>query len=283
MENSIYPKIKNAILLCLLFLGIQIGFGIIFAIYQLILDISDASPVMGVIYIISDLIIFGIVLFIGFKKTKLNFNEVFKLNRVSPFLWGVATIMTIGLAIVMSEINNAILFILPMPEWLSELFSTLLQDQPLFISLIYIGLIAALCEELLFRGLILDGFVKNYSKKKAIIISALLFGLVHLNPWQFVVGFIVGLVLAWICIETKSILLCIYIHFLNNAGAVIMFRLNDVIPIKGFNIAEPVSFQPIWFTLSGLVLLSVGILLFYNSTKKLKTEAQYCDLEKNDS
>ena len=269
MENKIYPKIKNAILLCLLLLGIQIGLGlIIIGVFQLLLDISDASPIMGIIYIFISLISFGVVLLIGFNKTNRKFNEVFKINKVSPILWGIVTIITIGMSIVVSEIDNLFQLILPMSEFFKEVFQTITVDQPLIISIIYIGLIAAFSEELLFRGLFLDGFINNYSKKKAIIISALLFGLFHLNPWQFITGFIFGLVLAWICIETKSILLCIYIHFLNNIGAVIMYRLNDVIPIKGYNVTTSAELQPIWFTLSGLVLLLVGIFLFMKTVKK---------------
>ena len=268
MENIVYPRIKNAILLCLLLLGIQLVIGLIIGVIQLVLDIPDASPITGVLFILTSLISFGTVFLIGFKKAKRNFNEIFKFNKVSPFLWVIVTILTIGLSIVVSEIDNLIQLILPMPEWIAEMFGTLLVDQPLIISIIYIGLIAAFCEELFFRGLILDGFIKNYSKRKTIIITALLFGLIHMNPWQFVAGFIIGLVLAWICIETKSILLCIYMHFLNNFGAIIMFRLSDVIPINGYNVTTSAVFQPIWFTLSGLLLVSLGTFLLLKNINK---------------
>lgn len=270
MENKIYPQIKNAILLCLLFLGIQIGLGLILDVFQVIFDVPENSPVIGILDILICLTSFGIVLLIGYKKTKRSFNEVFKINKVSAFLWVSATILTIGSSIVMSEIDNLIQFVLPMPEWFIDIFRDLITGQPLVISLIHIGLIAGIFEELFFRGLILDGFNRNYSKKKAIIISSLLFGLIHLNPWQFVVGFLIGLVLAWILIETRSILLCIYIHFLYNAIAVIMYRLNDVIPIRGYNIMTHGEFQPIWFTLSGLLFLGIGIFLFVKNIQKTK-------------
>jgi len=273
MEEKIYPRIKNAILLCLLLLGIQLGIGLIIGVFQLILDISDDSPVSGILYIFTSLISFGVVILIGFKKTKRSFNEVFKLNKVPPFLWVAVTFLTIGLSIVVSDIDNLLQLVLPIPEWFIGIIGTLMAEQPLIISLVYVGLIAALSEELFFRGLILDGFIRNYSKKKSIIISAILFGIIHLNPWQFLTAFIIGLILAWICIETKSILLCIYMHFLNNAGAVIMYRLNDRIPIKGYNVHLPGEFQPIWFTLSGLLFLSIGILLMIKNIKKDSYEA----------
>jgi membrane protease YdiL (CAAX protease family) len=43
-------------------------------------------------------------------------------------------------------------------------------------------IMAPLTEETLCRGLILNGFLKNYSRRKAMIVSALLFALLHLNP-----------------------------------------------------------------------------------------------------
>ena len=271
MENKVYPTMKSAILLCLLCIGIQLVAGLIIGVFQLIFDIPENSPIIGVAYIVVSIISFGIVLLIGFTKTKRSFMEVFKFKKVSSFSWGVITILTIGLSIVVSGIDNLIQLILPMPEWFSDMFGSLLVEQSLIISLIHVALIAAISEELFFRGLILDGFNNNYSKKKAIIISALLFGLIHLNPWQLVSGFVSGLVLAYICIETKSILLCIYMHFLNNAGAVIMYRLNDVIPIRGYNVTTSVEFQPLWFTLSGLLLLCIGIFLFIKDIQKINT------------
>ncbi|MCL2801708.1 MAG: CPBP family intramembrane metalloprotease [Treponema sp.] len=269
--NQNYPKIKNAVLLCLMLIGVQVGIGLIIGIKQYLFKIPENSPIAYVFLILTSLISFGIVILIGFKNTKKGFNEVFKFNKVSPILWITATIITVGLSVVVSEVDNLIQFFMPMPEWFLEILGTLMADQPLVVSLIYIGLIAALSEELFFRGLILDGFVNNYSKRKAIIISALLFGMIHLNPWQFAAGFIVGIVLAWICIETKSILLCIYMHFLHNAGVVILYRLQDVIAIDGYTVQVPGGFQPVWFTLSGLLLLIVGIASFYYLEIKPKT------------
>jgi len=273
MENKSYPTIKHAILLCLLLLGIQLGFGFLIGILQYILNISENSLIAGVFNIFISVISFIIVLLIGFKKTKRNFNEVFKINNVSIYLWLAVIIFSLGFVILSSELDNIILYFLPMPEWFKGLFGTLMIEQPLIISIIYIGLVAALSEELFFRGLILDGLYRNYSKRKAIIISAILFGIIHLNPWQFVSAFIMGLIMAWILIESKSIWLCVYFHLFNNLLYTITERNRDLIPIKGFNNAfqTSIEFQPLWFTLSGLLILSVGTIMLIKGFKKNKT------------
>jgi len=273
MEIKIYPTIKNAILLCLLFLGIQIGLGFLIGIFQTIFNLSDVSLLVGVLTDLANIISFGIVLLIGFKKTKRKFNEVFKFNKVSGFLWIAIIVFMIGFVIVTSELDNLLNYILPMPEMFKNLFETLMAEQIFIIAIITVGIIPAFAEELFFRGLILDGLKNNYSKRKAILISALLFGLIHLNPWQFYGGFIIGLISAWICIETNSILLSIYIHFFNNVLYTITVRYKELIPIKGFNnnFATPVDFQPLWFDLTGLIILIIGTIMLIKGIKKAKT------------
>ena len=275
MENKIYPKILNAVLLCLLFLGIQFVLGLILGLLQIILQSPDDSVLSGIFSIFVNLITFGIVLFIGFRKAKRKFNEVFKFKNVSPFLWISIIIFTAGLVVVTSELDNLLNHFLPMPEFFTDLLGSMMSEQALIIAIIYIGILPAFAEEMFFRGLILDGFIKNYSKRKAIIISALLFGLIHLNPWQFLSAFIMGLFTAWICIETGSIWLCIYIHLFNNTLYTITVRYKEFIPIKGFNsnYAAPGEFQPLWFTLSGLAVLAIGMVMLIKWIKD-KNEPQ---------
>jgi len=274
MENKIYPSIKNSILLCLLIIGIQIGFGLLIGVIKIIFRLSDVSLVMGVLTALTSIISFGIALLVGFRKTKRSFNEVFKFNKVSAFLWISIIVFMTGFAIVTSETDNLLNYILPMPEIFRNLFETLIFNQVFIIAIITIGVIPAFTEELFFRGLILDGLKNNYSKRKAILISAFLFGIIHLNPWQFYAGFIVGLVSAWICIETNSILLSIYIHFFNNVLYALSVRYSELIPIKGFNsnFAIPGAFQPLWFDLTGLVILIIGTVMLIKGIKKAKAD-----------
>ena len=84
--------------------------------------------------------------------------------------------------------------------------------------LIYTVLIAALpafCEELLFRGLILNGLSK-YGKNMAIFFSAFAFMIMHGSPDQTVHQFILGVVFVYIVYYTGNLWLTIIIHFCNN-------------------------------------------------------------------
>jgi membrane protease YdiL (CAAX protease family) len=275
MNTKVYPGIKNSILLCLLFLGIQIAIGLLIGLFQIVFKISDLSVFTGILTGLGNLISFGIVLLIGLKKTKREFNEVIKFNNVSPLLWIATIIFMIGLVIISSELDNLVSYVLPMPEIFRNVFDALMAKQAFVFSIIVIGIIPGIMEELFFRGLILDGLTRNYTKRKAIIISAFLFGIIHLNPWQFYGGFIIGLISAYICISTNSILLPMYIHFFNNTLYTITVKYRDLMPIKGFNsnFVLPVEFQPLWFDMVGLVTLGLGIILLRKGIVKAKNGA----------
>jgi membrane protease YdiL (CAAX protease family) len=275
MEIKAYPKIKNAILLCLLFLGIQTVLGLIFGFLIGIFGISSESTFFGVGNIVLNSFAFFVVILIGVKKSKQKLNEIFKFANISLDYWLAIIVFMPGFVIMLSEVDNILTYFLPMPGFLQDTFELITVKQLFIVSIFLVGIIPGLAEEMLFRGIILNGFAKNYSNKKAILISALLFGIIHLNPWQFVTAFIIGVVSAWIRIQTKSIILCIYMHIFNNILSVVALKYREYLPINGFNTAYTGSgehmFQPIWFDIIGLVITLLGILLIKRAGKKLKT------------
>lgn len=85
---------------------------------------------------------------------------------------------------------------------------------------LHLSILPAIFEELLFRGAILK-MLSKYGNGVAIVISSICFGLIHQNITQGIFAFLMGLILSFITIKTKSILPAILIHFLNNFTAVI--------------------------------------------------------------
>jgi membrane protease YdiL (CAAX protease family) len=191
-------------------------------------------------------------------------------NNVPLNLWIAIIIFMFGLVILSSQLDNLLNYILPMPEFLEDIFDSILTNEYMASSIILVGIMPAFLEEMLFRGVILSGFKDNYSRTKAIIMSSLLFGIVHLNPWQFVTAFIIGIISAWICLQTKSILPSIYMHLYNNMLAVLVMKFSDVMFFKEFNVSSSGRpFQPLWFNAIGIVFTGIGVLLLMNSIKKL--------------
>ncbi len=141
MGNKIYPTIISSILLCLLFIGIQIVLGLFIGFFQIVFGFSNDSLVMGALTALTSIISFGIVLLIGFFKTKRKFNEVFKFNKVSTFLWIAIIVFMAGFAIVTSELDNLLNYFLPMPDMFRDIFESLMAKQMFIIAIIIIGII----------------------------------------------------------------------------------------------------------------------------------------------
>ena len=87
----------------------------------------------------------------------------------------------------------------------------------------------AIVEEFAFRVVVL-GSLRRYSDTFAIFASAALFGLVHGNFVQIPFAFMVGLVFAYITINTGSVIPAMIIHFLNNFNSCVMMLIAKNLP-----------------------------------------------------
>ena len=124
--------------------------------------------------------------------------------------------------------------------------------------------IAPVTEEVLFRGLILRGLLGRWKPWAAVLISALLFAIMHFNPAQAPVALVLGLVLGWLYVRTRSLGLCMIGHALNNASAYLPF--DPPLPINNYNYVPPGDagfFHPWWFDGIGLALFGFGIWLIH--------------------
>lgn len=95
------------------------------------------------------------------------------------------------------------------------------------IMMVLIACLPALCEETAHRGLLLRGFAKRLGVMRAVSLSALLFGLIHLNIVQFFYAWIVGYYMALMVMATRTIWSAIIIHFVNNGISVYLTFAGD--------------------------------------------------------
>lgn len=122
-------------------------------------------------------------------------------------------------------------------EWLTEqlqvemspslvkLFEDIMKEPTGYLA---VGILAPLAEEVVFRGAILRTLLGLFSQRwhwAAIIISALLFGLVHGNVPQGVHAALIGLLLGWMYYRTDSIFPGVVFHWVNNTVAFLLFNL----------------------------------------------------------
>lgn len=255
-KKEYYPNIFGAIFLLVIFNMLTILFSSIFNTGPFI---SSITFLLGQLSQLMALCI--IVLWIKFRN-KLSFENLFSFKLVPiiaviPFIFSI-----LGLNIILSELDNITRAIVPMSDFWLEIIEAMQNTENSFwSSIISTAILAPIVEEILFRGLILRGFLKHYSVTKAIILSSLLVAIMYMNPWQFLIVFTLGLFMGWCFIKVKSITFCILVHMLFNS---LGFIVKDVLKLKisGYSTGlDVVEFQPLWFNLVGVLLFIVGIIL----------------------
>lgn len=109
------------------------------------------------------------------------------------------------------------------------------------------------CEELLFRGFILRGLLRRYGPVTAVVLTASLFGLFHMDPTRLPGSFFLGLVFGIVLLRTGSLYCAIIAHVTNNLCATTLFSLDWCtygIPLWQLALAAGVLVLSLW--LAGL-------------------------------
>ena len=150
----------------------------------------------------------------------------------------------------------------PMPQWLEETMKQLL-DAPLWITLISVSVFAPLFEEWLCRGVVLRGLLAKNSPMTAITVSAAFFAIIHLNPWQAIPAFILGLLFGYVYYKTGSLKLTMLMHCANNTMAAIFSRIPAFEEAESFiEVMNPWTYAGIFicsaaFVVSAIIVISV--------------------------
>ena len=137
---------------------------------------------------------------------------------------------------------------------------------------IVIALVPAICEEVLFRGLIQRSFELRLKPVWAALITAVFFGAFHVNPYAFVPLVALGFYFGFAVYKSNSILVSMVLHFTNNFISVILFFIIGNEDLVNSNVSGEVDLSSsiIYFLL--LLALFIGIVIYikrYYSQKKI--------------
>ena len=193
--------------------------------------------------------IVGIIIAIKTTKIKIR-KDIFSKSKSTKKFILLGTVSCIGVGMVSSAIYAIYSTILelggitiPQPD-----FSLPTESKYLILFLIYVCFLGPILEEIIFRGFILKS-MQRFGNLTAIIVSSILFSMFHLNLVQFVNPILMGIVLAFIAIKSKSIVPSIIAHVFNNS---ITFAITAVSTLK----------RPLLLGILGSVYLFVGITVF---------------------
>ena len=161
---------------------------------------------------------------------KADFKKLFSIKKIKiKDIIRAAVTWFVG-SLIMSVFVMILLKLFPDQMKVSEQLNEIIKSSGgLFTQIILFALVPAICEETLFRGFVLSAFrdKKTFGQKNekhivfAIVVSGILFGIMHLDFIRIIPTSILGMVMAYNVYKSKSIFTSVGIHFFNNLLSVL--------------------------------------------------------------
>ncbi|WP_291651475.1 type II CAAX endopeptidase family protein [Clostridium sp.] len=222
-------KVFKANMYFLIILLIEIFGPLLLRPFYLVIGLSDTR----IILFLNHVILFLLPAVIYIIVTRSSFKETLKLNKlhwqdtllIILLAFVVQPIMTFFSLIATFFFNNEI------GSFISEITST-----PYVFLLALVALLPSITEEVTIRGIVLSGY-ENKNKYISAIVTGLFFGILHLDPQQFLYAAVLGFILALVVRVTNSIFSSMIMHFIINGTSVTIAKLVDYIT-KGLPITN---------------------------------------------
>lgn len=171
-------------------------------------------------------------------------------------------------------VSEVFVWMLPeMPDYLKKAMEQMV-DGPIVITLLSVSVLAPIFEEWLCRGIVLRGLLQRMSPVWAILISALFFALIHLNPWQGLPAFILGCLFGYVYYRTGSIKLTMLMHCINNTFSVLLSRVPAFEDVEYFkDVMSPWAY---WLNYAAFILVIVSGIIIIRSIPKPEGQNSGC-------
>ena len=150
-----------------------------------------------------------------------------------------------------------------------EIFESMkfdLNEVPLYVKLICLALVPAICEEITFRGFLLSSLSKRLNVTLSVTLTAVLFGLFHifvrdaLMFERMVPSTFMGIILGIVCVRTGSLLPGVVLHVVHNGLLISLAHYESYLNELGIGVANQ-EHLPLKWMLIALIPLAIGFLL----------------------
>lgn len=250
----------NTYFLIVMFLQLFLPIHLIFKLF----NITDTKLMLFISHIVT--FIFPAIIYL--IVTKQSARDVLKLNK----LYFKDILLIILLAFVCQPIMT---FFSLISQFFFENeignFVTNIVESPYIVLLLLIAVLPAITEEITIRGIVLSGY-EDKNIYLSCIITGLLFGIMHLDPQQFLYATVLGVILALVVRITNSIFASILMHFLINGTSITLQKLLSLvtqsdliveqsteISLKSLEMQEKVFMAGFY----GIIALAFGIVVYF--------------------
>lgn len=186
-----------------------------------IIDFTDANNISGninavLVQGIADIFVIPVLVLL-YRKFKNNYELCTGLFNLREFLY------VIPIAFSVCVICNILIGFLPIPEVnaVSKEIFELINQYNIFVSLFIVSILVPIVEELLFRAFFYDSINLLSNHIVAIIMTSILFGLIHFNIEQGIYGFVAGLFLGYIKYKYNRLSYTIFMHLFMNFSSIV--------------------------------------------------------------
>ncbi|MBN1341829.1 MAG: CPBP family intramembrane metalloprotease [Phycisphaerae bacterium] len=196
---------------------------------------------------------------------KVDLRNTFSLRAGNGRGWLAALLIGLGSWAVAIKLQTLQESVLPIPETIRDAMvqtDRAITDLPLLVALLCVGVLPAVCEETLFRGFLLAGLRSRLRKGWALVGVAVVFALYHALIYRFAITALLGLALAYLCWQSRSILPCMLVHAMHNGVVVLISRLESLRRLLRMeDVAESGLPAHVWIPACVLVLLGAALLV----------------------
>lgn len=235
VKPSVWSIIFKSLGWMVIYMGLQVvAAGVITPMYistidytgDIVDEINRILPNAVLLSVIVSGLIFGLIYWLRYRKSHKEQPRMRALT-ITPKTMVLSVVIGFAMVFVSNLILalfNPLTMLVGMDFYMEQLnlISQLISGTSLPLAIVSVGIVGPIVEEVIFRGLIFYYFQKRYSVKTAIIVQAILFGVIHLNLAQASYAIIIGLFLGYAYVYTQSIWVPIIIHVVNNIVAMVV-------------------------------------------------------------
>ncbi|NTV90224.1 MAG: CPBP family intramembrane metalloprotease [Clostridiales bacterium] len=247
-------------------------FSAVFVVYQIVLSVifGDKFFVDNIYLsiVINEIILIIIPVLIYCFIKKINIRETFRFNKFKPGQALMIVLIAAPAYFAASMLNNVVYYLLQLIGKIPAQQIPVPKNIPEYLlGLLIVAVLPGICEEMMHRGLMLRAYERRGSKK-AVVITAIFFGLFHFDMTNLLGPIFLGLLIGYYVIRTNSIFAGMLAHFLNNAIAETMqFFWGDRSGEEYASLSAVELGQVVLMGLAGLIVVAALIAVFRRLTE----------------